>query len=241
MLVKLFVVGRPGSGKSTAIRRIIELADRWNYPTHHIKDYDILLEMYQQDVRHEKFCPADWNGFDVINFSVLDTALQELEDQVHNLDEVPLSSEQVEIIMIEFARDDYVKALSNFSSDFLKGAYFLFVETDLETCVERIHLRRNNTSLDSDHHSVSDAIMRSYYRIDNWSDITQIPSTQCYVLKNVEKSLETFKLEVGDFIQGIFDKNFCNEPHLLDPPSSSDASSLSTSSPGTSHKEPVAA
>lgn len=217
MLIKLFVLGRPGCGKSTAIRHIIELADRRNYFTYHIKDYDILLKMYKQDVRHEKFCPADWDGFDVTEFSVLDTALQQLEANVQNPEEVPLSSERVEIIMIEFARNDYVKALSNFSSDFLKNAYFLFVETDLETCIERIHRRRTNTSLDSDHHSVSDFIMRSYYHTDNWSNIVQTFSRQHYVLPNDEKSVEAFKHQVGDFLQAIFDREFCNEQ----PPSAS--------------------
>ena len=218
MLIKLFVLGRPGSGKSTAIRRIIELAGRWNYSAHHIKDYDILLEMYKQDVRHEKFCPADWDGFDVTEFSVLDTALKRLEAKVENSEEVSLSFERDEIVMIEFARDDYVQALSNFSHDFLKGAYFLFVETRLETCIERIHSRRASTSPDSDHHSVSDFIMRNYYYTDNWSSIAQTFSGYQYVLQNNEKSEETFKIKVSDFVQTILDKEFRDKQLLSDKP-----------------------
>ena len=216
MLIKLFVLGRPGSGKSTAINRIIELAGRWNYSTYHIKDYDILLEMYQQDVRHEQFCPAEWDGFNVTEFSVLDTALKRLETKVGNSKEVPLSSEREEIVMIEFARDDYAQALSNFSPDFLVGAYFLFVETDLETCIERIHNRRTNTTPNSDHHSVSDLIMRNYYHTDNWSSIAQTFSEQQYVLQNNETSEEAFKIQVSDFMLAILSKEFGNRQLLVD-------------------------
>lgn len=209
MSVKLFVLGRPGSGKSTAIHRISELASRRNYSTHHIKDYDILLEMYKQDVRHEDFCPADWDGFDVINFLVLDAALQKLEEQVLNLEKVSSSLGQKEIIMIEFARDDYVKALNNFSPDFLKNVYFLFVETGLETCIERIHSRRANNSPNTDHHSVSDAIMTNYYHTDNWSDVVPMFSGQHYALKNNGKSVKDFEQQVINFWQ-VFEQQVIN-------------------------------
>ena len=216
MLVKLFVLGRPGSGKSTAIRHIAELAGRRNYSTHYIKDYDILLEMYKQDVRQEQFLPADWDGFDVTDFSVLDTALEYLEAKVRSLEVSLLFSERKEIVMLEFARNDYVRALNNFSPDFLKEAYFLFIDANLEICIKRIRSRRTNTDSNSDHHSVSETIMNSYYHTDNWSHVAQMSSEKSYILKNNEKSPDTFKREVGDLILPIFDKQLYlpNTPSL---------------------------
>src|SRR5258706_15356283 len=82
MLVKVFILGLPGSGKSLASRFLMSLLRERNWNTSRFKDYDILLEMFQQDIEREKFAAAEHNGFDVIDPKVLDTALQKLEKKV---------------------------------------------------------------------------------------------------------------------------------------------------------------
>lgn len=167
MFVKVFVLGRPGSGKSTAIQRVKNLASRWGIPAFSIKDYTILREMFEQG--DTRFQEADWGGFDVTDFSALDEALEKLEEKVDRLDN-PLSA-QKEIMLIEFARRDYYDALKKFTCKFLKDAHFLFIDASLEeACIKRIHKRREGNSLSEDRHSVSDEIMRSYYEYHNWFD-----------------------------------------------------------------------
>ncbi len=218
MFVKVVVLGRPGSGKSTAIHRIIELADRRNYHTAHIRDYTILFDMFKQDVSHKKFKAIDWNGFDVLEFSVLDDALKQLEKKVEEREqELDRSSpNQKKIIMIEFARNDYSQALSNFTPEFLSNAYFLYIEAGLKPCIDRIHRRRaNNNSSNCDRHFVSDDIMNTYYQTDNWLSTLQTLSAQqqenaCRL--NNDGLQKAFELQVSHFAQAIFDKEFSDNP-----------------------------
>src|SRR5579859_8151792 len=132
MSVKAFFLGRPGSGKTTAARYIVELAQRRNFEALRMKDYEILLEMFRQD-NGKKFRPAEYGGFDVLDFSVIDDALLQLE---RNVEEVYAQKGQ-KVIIIEFARDDYQKTLLKFHPDFLKDAYFVCVDADLDICIQR--------------------------------------------------------------------------------------------------------
>src|SRR6266566_6758631 len=84
MVVKVFVLGRPGSGKTTAVRHIIKLAQNRGWFAIRIKDYDILYGMFQADTEHKKFRPVAHGGFDVLDFSVLDTALEKLQKIVQD-------------------------------------------------------------------------------------------------------------------------------------------------------------
>lgn len=84
MAVKVFILGRPGSGKSTAVRRIAKLVQSDGWSPVCISDYDILHHLFQQEKNSlnnepQNVIPTQYGGFDVINFSVLDTALRELE------------------------------------------------------------------------------------------------------------------------------------------------------------------
>lgn len=206
MFVKVFVLGRPGSGKSTAIRWIAELANRRSIANTHLRDYTILLDMCKQDIQQTRFRTID-GGFDVIDFSVLDTVLEQLEEQVRDRARNSLLTERKEIVMIEFARDDYYKALSKFTSEFLNNSYFLFTETGVRTCIERIH-KRYSTGFhlsNVDRHSLSDSIMENYYGADKYA-----PDHDFHNVKIITNSgsMNKFLCEVGNFAQNIFDEEF---------------------------------
>ena len=83
MDVKIFILGRPGSGSSP--RSYIEQSVRHRMKGCHIFrvcDYDILYQMFVDDVRHEMFCSIDHGGFDVHNLNAFDIALKTLESSV---------------------------------------------------------------------------------------------------------------------------------------------------------------
>ncbi len=164
MPVKLFILGRPGSGKSTASYCITGLAWRKGWFVIRISDYKILWEMYQADADHKQFIPTqEYKGFDVLDLSVLDMTLKELERQaqIH-----PSFEAEKGLVIIEFARDDYEKALKQFSPNFLQDAYFLFIEADVETCIQRIY-ERATRPLTIDDSFVSDYVLRNYYHKDS--------------------------------------------------------------------------
>jgi hypothetical protein len=166
--VKLFILGRPGSGKSEAYRQTEQflLQSHKDWSVVHYTDYEILQEMFQFENHFQlneklrKFLPREHGGFDVRDFSVLDDVLKELEKKI-KFRYSDIRSEQ--LIVIEFARDDYGQALKLFSPNFLKDAYFLFINSDINTCIQRVHDRIAHSS-SIDDHFVSDDIICSYYK-----------------------------------------------------------------------------
>ncbi|MBV9230832.1 MAG: hypothetical protein JOZ18_16100 [Chloroflexi bacterium] len=204
MLV-LFGLGRPGSGKSTAARRITSLVQKIGWNTTRIKDYEILYEWFLADTTQNRFRPADYSGFDVLDFSVLDEVLVEVQRQTLKRKS---SVTENELVIIEFARDDYGEALQRFDPGLLKDAYFLFIEAEVETCIQRIHERIKEPDR-FDNHFISDEIVRGYYGKDNIPYMKQgiqedfgIEHQRVKAVYN-NGSKEQFVLEVDQFIESI--------------------------------------
>jgi hypothetical protein len=201
MAVKWFVIGRPGSGKTSAVRYIAGLIRDKKWSVHSINDYEILKDMFHADDKHIKFLPTNHNGFDVLDFSVLDVALQEIEKQVQTL----LFPE--DLISIEFARNDYKYAMERFDHNFLRNAYFLFINADIDVCLERIHKRVVHPETADDHPSLSDENFRNHYRQDNMLYITSefksrysLQDRQVMIIENVG-SLEEFRIKLEEYTQ----------------------------------------
>ncbi len=163
--VKVFVLGLPGSGKSTAARHIERIARDYRWNTTRISDYEILNDMFKADRECIQFSPTNYyNGFDVHDHKVFDTALEKLEVKVW-LRERP-SATMNELVIIEFARDDYNRSLELFSKEFLEDSYFLFINADITTCIQRIRERVAHPTFEDDHF-VSEYIFEAYYHKDN--------------------------------------------------------------------------
>ncbi len=169
MTVKFFILGLPGSGKSTVARYISMCAGERQRSTTHISDYDILYEMFREDIKGQ-FKPADFGGFDVLDLTVFDTALKKLEQEVNRLIS---SAKSDEVVLIEFARNDYYRAFHQFSDQFLQDAYFLYLDAQIDACKRRIRERVANPSTQDDFF-VSDYIFTAYYNEDNGQYIPQI-------------------------------------------------------------------
>jgi len=211
MLVKIFVLGRPGSGKTTAIQELSNRAHHHAYSALCIDDYNILSRMSQEDTLHEKFRTTDYGGFDVLDLSVFDTALEVLEQQA----QAALQTEQDGIMTIEFARNDYRQALRRFSPDFLKDAYIFFVEADLHTCIQRIYERATKPT-QLKRHFVSNYIMQTYYSKDNWTYVLDNLKTEYNIYKTIATFYNTGPLsdlieKVNDFAEQLFAQEF--PPH----------------------------
>lgn len=157
MSVKLFILGRPGTGKSRAARRIVELAEQRNLSIKRINDFCILQEMCNGEHAQKFEWHEEQPGFDVLDPLVLDIALEEVQARAHD------AMKMHDIVIIEFARTNYSKALSKFDASFLTGAFFMFLDSDARTCIERIH-RRVDTPLSPDDYPVSEKIFSAYYR-----------------------------------------------------------------------------
>jgi adenylate kinase family enzyme len=175
MIKIVFLLGCPGSGKSSVAQLISMFARDTGWITDHIFDYKFLQELFLQEVttstspHKRKFKPRgpeECHGFDVVQFSVLDEVLKVIADQVEKEWKEQAFSNENKFILIEFARNDYLHALQRFSDALLEGAYFLYIYADEKTCLERV---RQRVDCESEYgHFVSEEIMRGYYRKDDW-------------------------------------------------------------------------
>ncbi len=218
MLVKIFFLGRPGSGKTTAIQELCDIAHHRAYSTICMDDYHILSRMSQEDTQRKKFRTTNYGGFDVLDPTVFDTALEILEQQV----QTALQTERDGIITIEFARNDYRQALRRFSPDFLKDAYIFFIEANLNTCIQRIRQRATNPITGSKRHFVSDYVMHTYYSKDNWTYIIDEMKAEYTINKTIATYYNTGSLPellevVNEFAEHLFDHEFCLHNSLLQP------------------------
>ncbi|HYT42654.1 MAG TPA: hypothetical protein VEP90_09925 [Methylomirabilota bacterium] len=179
MIKIAFLLGRPGSGKSTAALEIRQFAEDRGWATKHIFDYKLLQAMFLQEKKQgrtsqgEKFIPKgpkECNGFDVSDFSVLDTVLEKMAEEVRQ-EELGFQEKNV-LIILEFARDNYSRALFRFGPDFLRDAHLVYLKVDLGTCIDRIRQRVEcDCRPHSYNHFVSEDIMRGYYCKDDWSEV----------------------------------------------------------------------
>jgi hypothetical protein len=208
MLVKVFVLGRPGSGKTTAIHHLTKIAHQRDFSALCMDDYSILQQMSHEHTYRACFRATEHNGFDVLDLSVYDTALKILEQQVQDVATTGLDG----IVTIEFARNDYWHALACFSPSFLADAYFFFVDADLKTCIQRIHKRVENTHR-ANNHFVSDYIMHTYYHTDNWSSVKDQLASVYHTKKEVvtfrnTQTLASLQTTIETFSEHLFEREF---------------------------------
>lgn len=199
--VKIFVLGRPGSGKTTASRRMVRHIEQQNqgWSVTVFNDFEILYKMYQADTEHKKFRPASYGGFDVLDPIVLDRALRELERKVQGR----LSLALQECIVIEFARDDYARALRLFNPEILRNAHLLYIDADISICIERIR-RRVAYAATADDHFLSEEVLHGYYGRQYMP--SNLPEIERVTSINNNDSWQAFIKEIDQFIDDIFNE-----------------------------------
>jgi hypothetical protein len=176
MIKIAFLLGRPGTGKSTLAQLIEASAPRRGWATQHFYDYKYLQDMFQQEIEENvplegrafrQKGPEACHGFDVVRFEVLDTALKQMADDIRAArNEHPAANK---LFLIEFARQEYSHALHIFGYDILRDVHLFYIKLALEACIERVRQRVvENCSRSEFDHFVSEEIMNSYYSGDDW-------------------------------------------------------------------------
>jgi len=179
VMIKIaFLLGRPGSGKSSLAQLIEASAQRRGWATQHFYDYKYLQDMFQREV--EENVPLDerafrrkgpdvCHGFDVVRFEVLDTVLEQMAEDILTARSENQAANR--FFLIEFARKEYCRALHIFGYDILRDVHLFYIKLGLESCIERVRQRVvENCSRSDFDHFVSEEIMYGYYNIDDWLD-----------------------------------------------------------------------
>jgi gluconate kinase len=168
MLKIVFLLGRPGSGKSTVAGLIQMFARDNGWLIHSINDYEHLQNIFlREEAKNTSLTERDFIlresddiiGFDVKNFEVLSTVLKEMRKEVEDIRDTSPQDEKT-ICTVELARANYQDALELFGYKLLAEAHILYLDVDVDTCIQRNHIRTD--------HFISDEIMTTYYRYDDW-------------------------------------------------------------------------
>jgi adenylate kinase family enzyme len=213
MTVKLFILGRPGSGKSYAARYIeldVRIKDGSSY---RINDMKYLRRLSLLDKEHTRFEPKGNGGFNVRDRSALDEALIEVVKEAQNC----FQGQIYDLMMIEFARSNYGGELRKFGSKFLQDALFLFIDAGLDTCFERIQIRAANPQFPDDDIFVAKETLLHFYGKDDKSymsgDFLSDFGLQDWQVKCIDnvRSIEEFEAQLSEFIQ-VFQERIGQSP-----------------------------
>ncbi len=154
--------------------------------------------MSEADQYKQAFKQTLYNGFDVIDDYVFDVALKELETRLSNHIFNAITDE---IIIIEFARSDYIETFQHFFSSALHDAHVLFIDTNLDECIKRVKQRMISPK-SSDDHYISEEAIRKFYAEQILPDNNDFQGK----LEKIENngSLQKFIKKLDKFVDNIF-------------------------------------
>ena len=132
--------------------------------------------MFKQEKSSDRcrFASASFGGFEIRQESAANDGLKKLAQEVYDLERNYILTQQM-LLLIEFSRPDYLAALSVFNKKLVSGSYFICIQADLPTCLQRNLARVQNGVSNGDNHYVPEQIIRAYYQ-DMYAVAEQIKS-----------------------------------------------------------------
>ena len=158
----IFLLGRPGCGKSVVYKIFEEKLKKLGIDCQRVDDFLTLKEILSEDKDFKRHILKD-GGFQVTDWSVVDEALQRLNVLIKKL------RSENKIIFIEFARNNYTNAFKNFTKDVLDESLILYLYSTFEECYKRNVERFKKAKKEGhDDHIVPLDLMKTYYRTDDY-------------------------------------------------------------------------
>ncbi len=202
----IFLLGRPGCGKSAIYRMVIDKLKQKNvgkeYPR--VDDFPKLWAIFQNDEKtgEWKRCKKTPDGgYKVTDDTIWDDILKQV-----NKDLLKFKSD--EVIFVEFSRSNYVNALKNFSQQILKNSVIVYIDCSFEICWERnVERHKNAIAAGTDDHLVSREEMEKTYLYDDKDKLVQLKEYEIVVIKNEQNGYDHLKEPVEKLIEIILNKN----------------------------------
>ncbi len=190
--VVLFLLGRPGSGKSTIARLLREHFNEREVLLY--DDYAFLSSMAKAErrsgrartsrARFRELLNPGQHGFEILDFSVLKLVLHRVNTSV-----CQHLSRSDAVILVEFARDTYLNehVWQYFSPEVSMSARYIYCDADLDTCIERVGKRNQY---------ITPEIMRGYYGQDGLPSLFQSRGAARVDVVNTCGTLPTTQMQV---------------------------------------------
>ena len=211
----LFVLGRPGCGKSAFYRELERqiTASNQNVTIERVDDFpklwarfradDALEEAGKQRIYVKRIAGEHYRVIDEEAFQVLlDVVLQEVNADV-------LQSHRPDhLIVVEFARSSYVEAMGTFDPSVLDNCIAVYMEVGFDICWAR-NVARHEAAIakGGDDHLVPRDHMENQYRHDDQGTFVQYMKDQgipVIVINNEAKGKEHLKRQVGELFADLF-------------------------------------
>jgi len=163
----VFLLGRPGSGKSAVYRMLGQRLREEGLASDitRIDDFPVLRELLDRDTEFKRHYRKE-GGFVVTDFTILDDVLEEINSKLKELEQ------SGRVTFVEFARARYANALKNFDREVLDHSLILYIYCPFDVCVERnVRRFREARGKDIDEHIVPTDIMEHYYRYDDYEEL----------------------------------------------------------------------
>ncbi len=163
----VFLLGRPGSGKSAVYRMLGQRLREEGLASDitRIDDFPVLRELLDRDTKFKRHYRKE-GGFVVTDFTILDDVLEEINSKLKELEQ------SGRVTFVEFARARYANALKNFDREVLDHSLILYIYCPFDVCVERnVRRFREARGKDIDEHIVPTDIMEHYYRYDDYEEL----------------------------------------------------------------------
>ena len=172
----VFLLGRPGCGKSVVYKIIREILEKKEIYSPRVDDFLTLKEILAKDKEFKRHILKD-GGFAVTDWTVVDDAISDLCKLVKK------EKADKKIIFIEFARDNYQHAFENFTKDVLDDSLILYIYSTFEECYKRNVARFKKKCSPRIHSGVSEAngchddhivpldLMKTYYKTDDYEQL----------------------------------------------------------------------
>ncbi len=194
----VFLIGRPGCGKSVAYRILEEELRARGYGGEfkRVDDFPFLKHIFDTDVEHKRHRPAPVGGVKVTDDRVWDDLARALNEEALKL-QAPNR-----LLFVEFSRDNYVRAFKHFSPKILQNSLVVYVDAPFDLCWER-NARRARKEKGLDAHLVSREEMEKTYARDDHEELPKHVNVPVLVVKNDSDDLGKLRGELQKVVQKL--------------------------------------
>jgi shikimate kinase len=196
----VFLIGRPGCGKS-AVFRLIEQELRGRGYAGELKridDFPILKHIFDTDVEHKRHRPAPGGGVKITDDAVWDELIDGLNKQALEL------QDPRRLLFIEFSRGDYRRAFKRFSPEIMQDSIVVYIDAPFDVCWER-NVRRveREREMGLDSHLVSREEMEKTYAQDDHEQLLAELSVSAFVVKNDSDDIEKLREGLKEVLEHL--------------------------------------